>query len=127
MKLIIGLGNPGKEYERTRHNVGFLVVDRLVQELGIGSFELRKELKSSVISYQSLVILARPQTMMNDSGIVVKFLSTYYQIPTANIYVIHDDLDLPLGSYKIQKGLIHKEFHCFAPMRKVKEAAQVKY
>lgn len=125
MKLIVGLGNPGEKYESTRHNVGFVVLDKLAQELGIMNYELSKKFQSFVSIYsqftsdnsssQSLraggpqLILAKPQTFMNQSGKTVKFLATYYKLHATDIWVIHDDLDIKLGQYKIQFGKGPKE------------------
>jgi len=86
MILIVGLGNPGKKYQKTRHNLGFRVVD---------------ELKSLNLKN---VTLAKPKTFMNLSGKAIKSLTTNYKIPTTNIWVIHDDIDLPLGKIRISKG-----------------------
>jgi PTH1 family peptidyl-tRNA hydrolase len=86
MILIVGLGNPGKKYEKTRHNVGFRVID----ELGF----LNKK----------GVVLAKPKVFMNLSGGAVKSLITKYGIPVSNLWVIHDDIDLPLGKIRISKS-----------------------
>lgn len=104
MKLIVGLGNPGKKYESTRHNLGFMVVDELV----VGSkyqvsWEENIKLKSQVAKTDDL-ILAKPSTYMNNSGLSVKLLTTYYKIPTTDLLVIHDDLDLPFGKIRISWG-----------------------
>lgn len=103
MKLIVGLGNPGKEYQQTRHNVGFLFVDELATKLKI-EFEKNKYVDSEVAA-NSDFILAKPHTFMNNSGQAVKSLITYYDLPIANLIVIHDDLDIPLGQYKIQHAV----------------------
>lgn len=109
MKLILGLGNPGKEYERTRHNAGFMVVDHFV----ISSFShfdswvLEKKFKSEVCEASidgQKVLLAKPQTFMNSSGEAVAALVNYHKIDADDVLVIHDDLDLSLGSFKLQKG-----------------------
>ncbi|OGM12902.1 aminoacyl-tRNA hydrolase [Candidatus Woesebacteria bacterium RIFCSPLOWO2_01_FULL_39_23] len=108
MKLIIGLGNPGEKYENTRHSVGYMVVDALLEKLQNSitpsNFKLNKKFKSLVISYQSSVVLAKPTTFMNSSGIAVRKLVNHFKINMADVWIIHDDLDLSLGSYKIQKG-----------------------
>jgi len=105
MKLIIGLGNTGEKYQNTRHNVGFLVLDSLVKELGVTGYELSKKHQSLVTSYQSKVVLVKPQTFMNSSGVAVKKLVNQYKINMSDLWVIHDDLDLRLGEYKIQFGV----------------------
>jgi len=86
MIVIVGLGNPGKKYEKTRHNVGFRVIDELarIKERGF--------------------IIAKPQTFMNNSGKAVKALVNFYKIKPDNLWVVHDDIDLPIGELKIAKG-----------------------
>lgn len=83
-KLIVGLGNPGKEYEHTRHNIGFLVIDAM-----------QKSAKT---------ILLKPQTFMNRSGEEVGKTMHYYKIPLENLIVVHDDVDLPFGNIIVKKG-----------------------
>ncbi|HLG26043.1 MAG TPA: aminoacyl-tRNA hydrolase [Candidatus Gracilibacteria bacterium] len=106
MKLIVGLGNPGKEYKTTRHNVGWMVVDALVHDL---QFEdLKKEEKfSAKLSAGEIggekIILAKPTTFMNLSGEAVSALKNFYKIEPEDIWVIYDDLDLPLGQLRIRK------------------------
>lgn len=106
MKLIIGLGNPGKKYEKTRHNLGFAVLDALLQELTPVEKTAWKEDKksNSLIAKIRDFILVKPQTLMNNSGDVVKKLNTEYQILNTELWIVHDDLDLPLGKIKIRKG-----------------------
>ncbi|MFZ5366099.1 MAG: aminoacyl-tRNA hydrolase [Patescibacteria group bacterium] len=106
MKLIVGLGNPGKKYEKSRHNIGFMVVDELAQKWEVGRVKWEEDKKSNtlIINHQPLAILVKPQTMMNASGFAVKSLITNYKLPITNLWVIHDDLDLPLGKIKIVKG-----------------------
>lgn len=96
MILIVGLGNPGKQYEMTRHNLGFRVLDILA------SAEKWEQKYDSQFIKLDDVILAKPQTFMNKSGEAVKELLKYY--PAAQLIVIHDDLDFPLGSIRIQKN-----------------------
>ena len=101
MILIVGLGNPGIKYKRTRHNIGFRVLDEFQ------NFKFSKKFKA-LISEGNIgrkkVILAKPQTFMNKSGKAVKSLSTYYKLQTTNSIVIHDDIDLPLGKIRISKS-----------------------
>lgn len=89
MKLVVGLGNPGEKYKDTRHNVGFMVIDKL------------KKYKENLRK----VVLVKPKTFMNKSGVVVAKLKRFYKISVDDLYVVHDDLDLKLGEYKIQKGV----------------------
>lgn len=103
MRLIVGLGNPGDRYKDTRHNAGFVVVDKLAQELEIRNWESSKKHLSLITSQESL-LLAKPQTFMNRSGDAVASLVNFYKISTDTMYVIHDDLDIKLGEYKIVKG-----------------------
>ena len=103
MKLIAGLGNPGKQYATSRHNIGFLVINRLSKANGI---ELKgRKFKSRVgkgeVEGQS-VILAKPQTFMNLSGEAVSAIAQYYKIIPQDIIIVHDDLDIPFGSLKIK-------------------------
>lgn len=105
--LIVGLGNPEKEYFETRHNSGFLFLDFLAKELEASDFQLEKKLLSEVAAGKlndQKVILAKPQTFVNKSGEAVKKIKTYYQIPLENILVVHDDLDVPFGLTKLSPG-----------------------
>jgi PTH1 family peptidyl-tRNA hydrolase len=87
MYLIVGLGNPGKKYEKTRHNIGFRVID---------------ELEKSVFNFD--ITLLKPDSFMNNSGKAVKECLNYYKIPAANLIVIHDDIDLAFGIIKLNKN-----------------------
>jgi peptidyl-tRNA hydrolase, PTH1 family len=103
MKLIVGLGNPGEEYSETRHNIGFMVVDKLAKELGEHApvWEYNKKANAQTCSVGG-VLLVKPSTYMNASGEAVGKLAAYYKIDTTDIWVIHDDIDLPLGKLKIR-------------------------
>lgn len=103
MKLIVGLGNPGEEYSQTRHNIGFMVVEKVAKELGEHSpkWEFNKKANALICNVGG-VILAKPQTFMNASGDAVAHLTSYYKIATEDVWVIHDDIDLPLGKLKIR-------------------------
>jgi PTH1 family peptidyl-tRNA hydrolase len=111
MKLIVGLGNPGKKYINTRHNVGQLVLEALAKNQNSKfksqncnlKFKIDKKLNSEILKVKDL-ILAKPLTFMNESGKAVKKLVDRYKINLSNLWIIHDDLDLALGRYKIQKG-----------------------
>ncbi len=107
MILIVGLGNPGKKFNGTRHNIGFLVLDEFQKVYNFPDFELVKKFISLVSRREILgkkIALAKPQTFMNKSGEVVKALTKFYKIPRVNLLVIHDDIDLPLGKMRISKG-----------------------
>jgi len=103
MKVIVGLGNPGKEYENTRHNVGFLILDILREELGLSSFKKEKKIKAEILMNKKVVLL-KPQTFMNNSGEAVISFLNYYKLKPEDLLVIHDDIDLKLGEAKISLG-----------------------
>ncbi|ENY53797.1 aminoacyl-tRNA hydrolase [Metamycoplasma alkalescens] len=102
MKLIVGLGNPGVEYEKTRHNVGFMVIDKLSEKL---EAPLKEKKFNGIFFKNKDVILAKPLTYMNNSGEFVKAISEYYDILIDDIIVVYDDMDTELGKVNIrQKG-----------------------
>jgi len=103
--LIIGLGNPGKAYTDTRHNVGFRVVDELARRYGLafGKKE-RKAVAATGAIHGKKVILAQPQTYMNLSGEAVRALADFYKIELPHILVISDDIDIPLGTVRLRKN-----------------------
>ena len=105
MKMIVGLGNPGKDYARTRHNVGFMAIDRLAEQYGISvSKKECRALTGKGIIAGTQVLLVKPQTYMNDSGSAVGQLIHYYDT-IDDFIIIHDDMDLPLGKIRFkQKG-----------------------
>ncbi len=107
MKLIVGLGNPGEKYKNNRHNVGYMFVDYLVNELMSSRVKELQEKNILHITYYMLhdLILAKPLTFMNLSGHAVKKLINNYQLTINNLIVLHDDLDIPIGKFKIQKGV----------------------
>ncbi len=106
VKVIIGLGNPGKSYANTRHNVGFMVVDALSKRLNIPVTASRfKGLLGEGIVNGEKVILLKPQTYMNLSGESVRELLDWYKIDISELLIIYDDLDLPVGQLRLrQKG-----------------------
>ncbi|TSA44678.1 aminoacyl-tRNA hydrolase [bacterium] len=102
MKLIFGLGNPGPKYENTRHNLGFRVLDALAQDLGL-AFESQKLFQSEIAKNQN-VILAKPQTFMNESGKAVQKLLAGFKLQPNAVLVVHDDIDLLFGAMKLPSG-----------------------
>ncbi len=106
MKLIVGLGNPGEQYTDTRHNIGYMIVERLSHELGAQRAVWENDAKhKAMIVKIGDVVLVKPLTFMNNSGAAVKGLADYYKISPSDVWVIHDDIDLPLGKIRIrQKG-----------------------
>lgn len=103
MKLVVGLGNPGPEYERTRHNVGYRVVDKLASRLGWKWSERRSRaiLASGTIGIEK-VVLAKPITFMNLSGQAVGELVHWYKIHPEDLLVVYDELDLPVGKVRLR-------------------------
>ena len=104
MKLIVGLGNPGKEYENTRHNIGFMTIDKFADKLGVSiSKEKYNGLYAEVNINGEKVILLKPQAYINLSGEVIRRYIDFYKIEIDDILIIHDDLDLEVGTYKIKQ------------------------
>jgi len=107
MILVVGLGNPGKKFEKTRHNVGFRAVDGFQEKNNFPVFKLSKKYLAEISEGalgDAKVILAKPQTFMNNSGRAVKLLTKSYKLKTGSLFVIHDDIDLPLGKIRISVG-----------------------
>lgn len=113
--IIIGLGNPGKKFEKTKHNVGFMAVDLFAEKNDFPEFKLKK--KSNALVSEGIignektcpersrrVVLAKPQTFMNESGKAVKQLTRPYTLNPDSLIIVHDDIDLPLGEIKISKN-----------------------
>lgn len=103
MKLIVGLGNPGKEYENTRHNIGFSMIDYYVSSKNLGQFRQKDQglfLKSKLFGED--VLFLKPQSYMNLSGEVVRRYLDFYKISTHDLLVISDDLDLNVGNFRLR-------------------------
>ena len=101
--LLIGLGNPGREYRDTRHNVGFMFIDRLIVRLNARGLKVQsKAVVTSAIYEDRKLILAKPQTYMNLSGQSAQGLLNFYKIPMENMLIAHDDLDIPFGTIRIR-------------------------
>jgi peptidyl-tRNA hydrolase, PTH1 family len=104
--LVVGLGNPGPEYERTRHNVGFLVADVLAERIG-GRFAVHKKSGADLLQARldgRQILLAKPRTYMNLSGRPVAALAKFFSVPVDQVIVVHDELDLPFGTLKLKQG-----------------------
>jgi len=124
MQIIIGLGNPGEKYINTRHNVGFMFLDTIKKDFSFPEFEFNKKFNAAIsVSSNSLllysgeaclsgrqggrrpdegkIILLKPQTFMNNSGQSVQAILDFYKLTPENILVVHDDLDIELGKYKL--------------------------
>ncbi len=115
MKIYVGLGNPGKKYQQTRHNAGFVFIDALAKELAL-NFKFEKKFNAELASKRDDIFLIKPQTFMNNSGQALRAFLDYLKIDLTgpfigpeDLIVIHDDLDLALGTYKFQKGIGPKD------------------
>ena len=106
-KLIVGLGNPDPQYQNTRHNVGFMMVDYVAKKNNSGDFELNKKLHALVTKYKigkNYVFLAKPQTYVNKTGEAASKLKNFYKVKPENIILVHDDLDIEFGNFKLSFG-----------------------
>lgn len=104
MKIVMGLGNPGRRYERTRHNLGFLVVDRIAKAEGIRvANEDCQSLTGKWHNQGETVLMAKPQTFMNNSGEAAGCLLRRFRLSSADLVVVYDDLDLPFGRLRIRQ------------------------
>jgi peptidyl-tRNA hydrolase, PTH1 family len=106
MQLLVGLGNPGKKYEATRHNAGFRFVDALAEDQGL-RFAAAPRFHAETAEWQTgehRVLLVKPHTFMNNSGECVGPLARYYGVATRDIFVVYDDLDLPAGRFRMRTG-----------------------
>jgi PTH1 family peptidyl-tRNA hydrolase len=103
--LLIGLGNPGREYRDNRHNLGFMVIDRLIVRLNARGLKVQSKAIVTTATYEERkLILAKPQTYMNLSGQSAQGLLNFYKIPIENMLIAHDDLDIPFGTIRIRPG-----------------------
>lgn len=104
MYIIVGLGNPGKKYENTKHNMGFLTIDVLAEKLGIRVSRIRhRALTGEGMCGREKVLLAKPQTYMNLSGESVREILSFYKEDPEHLIVIYDDIDIPMGTLRIRK------------------------
>lgn len=110
MKVIVGLGNPGTKYENTRHNLGFRVADSLLRKCESSEDTFWEEDKKGKLLYKKCtyknepLLLLKPQTFMNNSGIGVSYFINMYKIPIEDLIVVYDELDLPLGKIRVRFG-----------------------
>ena len=111
MRLIVGLGNPGQKYQNNRHNVGFVVVDALASKVESGKWVVNRKLQSTLYTIHQSLVLAKPQTYMNSTGTAVSKIVKQFKLKLPDVWVVHDDLDLRLGEYKIQFGIGPKVHH----------------
>jgi PTH1 family peptidyl-tRNA hydrolase len=125
MKVVVGLGNPGREYEATRHNVGFMVLDELAAGPGVGNWQTRFEAAvAEAREGDEKVLYAKPLTYMNRSGRCVRQLLDFYQVGTDNLLVVCDDVNLELGRLRVRakgspgghNGLKDVERHLGSPV-----------
>ena len=105
MKLVVGLGNPGKEYEKTRHNIGFYMLDKYLGSNDAWKDKFNGLYKEKVINGEKVIFL-KPQSYMNLSGGVVRKYVDFFKIPIDNILIISDDLDLPVGTYRLKPKIL---------------------
>ena len=104
-RMVVGLGNPGPEYERTRHNAGFLTIDLVADNLRAAYWKDTCGAKVAVVRFaDSDLVLAKPQTFMNVSGGSVKRLLEEFDVEPGEMIVVHDDIDLPAGSVRVKRG-----------------------
>src|SRR5262245_32165141 len=101
MVLVLGLGNPGRRYEATRHNAGFRVVDRLAERRGVA---IDRNQFGALVGATQPIILAKPQGFMNLSGQVAASLRGFYKVADEDIVVVHDEVDLPFGDVRVKRG-----------------------
>jgi PTH1 family peptidyl-tRNA hydrolase len=105
MKLIVGLGNPGTEYDGTRHNVGFFVGEQIARHFEAGEFRPKNKFKAGILEFTlsgEKVIVAKPLTYYNNSGEAVRSIIDFYQIDSSDVLVIHDELSLPFGTVRVR-------------------------
>ena len=106
MRLIVGLGNPGKKYDSTRHNFGFMVLDKIVEKGGFSPFRLENQFQAEISQTNGVgenrVIFAKPMTFMNNSGDAVQKLTKYFRLGVDDLIVIYDDIDLDMGVIRVR-------------------------
>lgn len=107
-KLIIGLGNPGEQYAKTRHNAGFITLNAFAEKNDLSQWSMKDRFKSEIIEFTDesgdKIVLAKPQTFMNLSGEAVQALKQFYKVDNEDITVVHDELDLPSEEVRTKQG-----------------------
>lgn len=101
MRIVAGLGNPGREYERTRHNAGFLVVDEVARRFALDAWKVKDGARQLYDASRKLV-LAEPHTFMNNSGVPLRIVASWYRTPPESLLVVYDDMDLPFGKLRMR-------------------------
>lgn len=105
MYIVAGLGNPGAEYSRNLHNLGFMTIDKLAEKYGVKFEKSGFSAKYSIINVNGVkVMFIKPQTFINLSGVALRAAASYYKVPTGNIIVAYDDVDIPIGSVRIRQS-----------------------
>lgn len=102
MKIVVGLGNPGQEYSATRHNIGFMAIDKLAERWAVTGWRERYQAQVAEYRGEETVLLVKPQTFMNLSGRAIVPLAAFYKVAYEDIIVIYDDLDLPVGRLRLR-------------------------
>lgn len=135
MKLLVGLGNPGEKYKNNRHNVGHMFVDYLLKELASSPasvFKADKYAESQLVKLEMKngeILLAKPMTFMNKSGVAVRKLFINWKLKIENLIVAHDDLDIPLGKFHIQVGVgpqLHNGLESIEQILETKEFTRIR-
>ncbi len=132
MKLIVGIGNPGQQYQKTRHNLGFLILEKLKAVLDFENFQVNKKYKALISQGKfgnQKIILAKPLTYVNESGQSVLALAKFYKIKPKDIIIVRDDIDLAIGKIKEKKNSGsggHKGIESIINYLKSKDFTQIK-
>ncbi|HCG91200.1 MAG TPA: aminoacyl-tRNA hydrolase [Dehalococcoidia bacterium] len=105
MKIIVGLGNPGPKYTETRHNIGFKILDQLSQDLSLPKQERKAKCILNIGTYNDIdVVLVKPRTFINNSGIAIKYIMDRFKVTKEDILIIYDDVALPVGKIRIREN-----------------------
>ena len=119
MKLIVGLGNPGKKYDQTRHNTGFMVIDALAKRLNVSVDNKKFDGLYTKLKYQGEdIILLKPQTYMNESGLSVSQVMKYFKVDSDDVMVVYDDMDMPSIMVRFPKQKLSAKAALWRPSQK---------